>query len=536
MKLLWTQFTGIRPKVDDRLLPDGNAQIAENVLTERGGIRALQGTRLVMNLAKSGVQTIYRFGQAIKSETQYWFHWTADVDVVKGPIANDTSERTYWTGDGPPRFTTAALGTGGGNLPSAWRTLGVPPPAQPPLLDAHGDLPIDEQTGDVVEGLGSETRVYVYTFVTDLGEESQPSPPAFVDIIVGQGVRLHGLLTTASGAIVQTKRIYRAQRGAYLFVAEIPASTTQFIDNVPSDALGEACPSIEWDPPSPTMRGLTGGPNGMLAAFDGYTIRMCEPFRPHAWPMAYQQTLEYPVVGLGQYGQSFVALTTGLPFILSGVHPANVAVSTAKFYQPCLSKRSIVSVGGDVIWASPDGLVSLGNSGEQVLTKHLFTQEQWMALRPETMVGAWHEGWYIGCYNLGGTNGRRSFMFKPETQEWVDLPGLAIQAMYRDTVGDALYLCVGNAIHKFRGGDPMPFVWKSQEIVTPLTDFVAARVTGSYPVTFKLYKDYELRMTKEVNSDEPFKLPGRIARMWEVEVSGTGEVLGIALSTSERDI
>lgn len=537
MKLQWTQFTGIRPKVDDRLLPDGNAQVAENIITERGGVRAMKGLRQIMTLSKTNVQTIYRFGQALKSETQYWFHWNQDVDVVKGPIENDTNERTYWTGEGAPRYTTTSLGTSGSNLPSGSRVLGVPPPNSAPLADAYGALPTDPDTGETIEGLGSERRVYVYTFVTDMSEESQPSAPVMVEIVVGQGVRLHGMLTTASnGAIITSKRIYRAQRGSYLFVAEIPASSTQYIDNVPSDALGEICPSIEWDAPPSTLRGLTGGPNGVLAGFDGYTVRFCEPYRPHAWPMAYQQTVGYPVVGIGQYGQSFVVLTTGLPYIMHGVHPSNIAVATARFYQPCLSKRSIVSIGGDVIWASPDGLVSLGESGERILTQELFTADQWMELRPETMVGAWHEGWYIGGYNLGGTNGRRAFMFRPSTQEWVDLPGLQIQAMYRDTVSDALYICSNNRIYKFRDGALLNFTWKSQEVVTPLTDFAAGRVTGTYPVTFKLYKDRQLRLTKVVNEDEPFKLPAGLARLWEVEVSGQGEVLGIALSTSESDI
>lgn len=536
-KLSWTQFTGIRPKVDDRLLPDGNAQIAENVVTERGGLRAMHGTRQIMQLAKTSVQTIYRFGQALKSETQYWFHWSQDVDVVKGPIENDTNERTYWTGEGAPRFTMTSLGTAGTNLPSGSRPLGVSPPSMAPLADAYGALPTDPDTGELIQGVGSERRVYIYTFVTDLGEESQPSVPTMVEIVVGQDVRLHGLLTsTSNGATLSTKRIYRAQRGTYLFVAEIPSSATQYIDNVPSDALGEACPSLEWDEPPAGLRGLTGGPNGMMAGFEGYTVRFCEPFRPHAWPMAYQQTVGYPVVGIGQYGQAFVVLTTGLPYVMSGVHPANIAVSSAKFYQPCLSKRSIVSIGGDVVWASPDGLVSLGQSGEHILTKDLFTSDQWLERKPETMVGAWHEGWYIGGYDLGGANGKRAFMFRPENREWVDLPNIAIQAMYRDTVGDALYLCIGNRIHKFRDGALMPFTWKSQEIVTPLTDYVAARVTGTYPVTFRLYKDQQLRMTKNVTSDEPFKLPPGLARTWEVEVAGEGEVLGIAIANSETEI
>lgn len=525
MKLTWTQFSGIRPKLDQRLLPDGNAQVANNINTERGGLRPLEGLLDVMALSKSGVQSIYRFGLATDSETTYWFHWTTDVDVVKGPIADDTAERTYWTGDGVPKYTTVALGTGGSNLPSGSRPLGIPPPANAPILSA---------SGTATEGGGAETRVYIYTFVTDNGEESAPSSPATVNIISGNGVLVSGMDTAAAnGAVLANKRIYRAQRGVYLFVAEVSSGTSSYDDVVPSDTLAEPCPSVDWDEPSPTMFALTGGSNGMMAALDGYTVRMAEPFRPHAWPMSYSQTVMYPGVGLGHFGQSFVILTTGLPYILTGAHPANVSLSPAKFYQPCVSKRSIVNAGGDVIWASPDGLVAIGNGGEQNLTADLFTPDQWRTLLPETMIGAWHEGWYVGSYNPG--TGIVGFMFRPATQEWVDLPEMAATAFYRDTVGDALFVCVADRITKFRSGAPLPYTWKSQAVVSHLTDFVAARVTGDYPTTFRLYKGGTLKMTKTVTSDEPFKLPAGLARQWEVEVAD-GTVLGIALATSEGEL
>lgn len=526
MKLSWTVFSGIRPKADPRLLPTGNAQKAENVDTARGGLRPLAGVKDIAPLSKIGVKTIYRFGQALHDPDKFWFHWTMDVDVVKGPINDDTAERTYWTGDGAPKYTTNQLGTGGANLPAAARPLGVPAPAVAPTLAA---------TGTSATGASTETRVYVYTLVSVDGAESAPSPPATVAMTVGQSIVLSNMATTAENAIpLSAKRIYRAQRGVYLFVSEVPATQTSFQDSLASDSLGQACPSIEWDTPPAEMFGLTAGPNGMMAALDGYTVRLCEPFRPHAWPMSYAQTVGYPCVGLGQFGQSFVVLTTGFPFVLTGSHPKNVSMAPAKFYQPCLSKRSIVSTGGDVIWASPDGLVSIGASGEQNLTEGIFTPEQWRALKPETLIGEWHEGCYIGSYDAG--NGRAAFRFRPASQEWVDIPQLAITAMYRDTVGDALYVCVNDRIQQFMAGEPAAFLWKSQQVVTPLMDFVAARVTGSYPVTFKLYKKGVVAKTKVIDSDEPFKLPPGLCRDWAVEVMGAKEVLGIVLSTSEVDI
>jgi hypothetical protein len=525
MKLTWTEFSGIRPKADERLLPDGNAQVAENITTERGGMRPLAGLLDVVSLAKNNTQTIYRFGQALNSSTQFWFHWTTDVDVAKGPIANDTSERTYWTGDGVPKYTNAAVGTTGTNLPAVVYPLGVPAPEDAAIATATGTAP---------DGASTETRVYIYTFVTQFGEESAPSPTVAVNILVGQSVILTDMSTAASNsAILSTKRIYRAQRGVYLFVAEVAAATTTYTDAVTSDILGEPCPSVNWDTPSDAMYALKAGPNGMMAALDGYTVRLSEPFRPHAWPMDYAQTVEFPGVGIGQFAQSFVILTTGYPFILTGSHPSNVSMAPAKFYQPCLSKRSIVSAAGDVIWASPDGLVSLGGSGENNLTEAVFTPDQWRVLRPETMRGSWHEGWYVGSYDPG--TGRRSFMFRPATQEWVDLPSLAIDGFYRDTVGDALYVLVDDTVKKFRAGAPLVPRWKSNKQTTSLMDFVAARVTGTYPITFRLYRDGNLLYTNVVTSDEPFKLPAGIGRTWEIELSGP-VVLGAALATSEIEL
>lgn len=533
-KLVWTQFSGIRPKADPRLLPAGNAQVADNVDTDRGSLRAIKGARAVMPLPRSGVRTIYRFGQNLNAQDQHWFSWTSDVDVVKGPIANDTNERTYWTGEaGGPRYTTAALALGPGPLPAASRPLGVPSPQTAPLLAPHGAAPTPTDPDD--PGPGQETRVYIYTFVTDMGEESAPSAPGTVDIVVGQGVTISGMLTSAdNGAVLASKRIYRAQQGIYLFVAEVPAAATSYDDDNHSDTLGEQCPSMEWDPPSQDMRALTGGPNGMMAALDGYTIRFCEPFRPHAWPEAYSQTVDYYPVGLGQFGQSFVVLTTGLPYVIEGVHPGNVSMAPAPFYQPCVSKRSIVSTGGEVLWASPDGLVAVGGNGPQWLTGELFTPDDWRARNPETLIGRWHEGWYIGVFDRPADPS--GFMFRPSTQEWIDLPSLAATAMFRDTVGDALYLCVDDVIHQFRDGAVLDYTWKSQEIVSPLLDYAAARVTGEYPVTFKLFKDRQLKFTKQVMSDEPFKLPAGLARTWEVELSGNRPVQGVVISSTEADI
>lgn len=534
MKLTWTEFAGISPRIDPRVLPNGIAQVADNTNTERGGVRGLEGVRDIMPLAKTGVRTIYRFGQGMTSETQYWFHWDKDVHVIKGPIADDTSERTFWTGDGAPKYTTAQLGLSGSNLPSGWRALGVARPSTAPIAHPEGELDDAEE-----EMAGSENRVYVYTFVSDMGEESAPSDPVTVTIRDGQSVKLQAMETASpNAAVLASKRIYRAQRGLYLFVAEVPVGAQEYVDELGSDLLGEPCPSTTWDMPPETMHGLIAGSGGVCAALDTeepYSVLFCDPYHLHAWPHNYQQTVDYPTVALGHFGQSYVVLTTGHPYVLTGLHPRTMSMSPAKFYQPCVSSRSVVSAMGDIIWASPDGLVSLGNSGELVLTADVFTAADWRTRNPETILGSWHEGWYVGSWE-DDAGIPRGFMFNPATREWVDLPHISPRAMFRDTVGDALFMVEGGRLVKFRGGAVEDFVWRGQEVVTPLVDFAVARVTGTHPIGFKLLRDGVQVYERTVPDDEPFKIPAGLGRSWEVEVYGSGVVLGIALSTAEVDI
>jgi len=84
----------------------------------------------------------------------------------KGPIAGDTLQRTYYTGDGEPRMTTLAdaISGGGNDYPKNFFVLGVTNPTTAPTVGHTGGA------------AANETRAYVYTFVTQYGEESAPSP------------------------------------------------------------------------------------------------------------------------------------------------------------------------------------------------------------------------------------------------------------------------------------------------------------------------------------------------------------------------
>jgi hypothetical protein len=161
-------FGGEAPKVTPRLLGEAQAQAAVNLRLTSGRIDPVYYPLEVSAVLRSGaIKSIYRMYDS--GGQDYWLNWTSDVDVAKGPIAGDTSFRIYFTSDAfEPRVTNLPLAISSAPYPTAWYVLGVTPPTSAPTCTPSG-------------GSGAqEARSWVYTFVTQWGEESAPSPASAV--------------------------------------------------------------------------------------------------------------------------------------------------------------------------------------------------------------------------------------------------------------------------------------------------------------------------------------------------------------------
>lgn len=532
MRLTLRAFSGIAPRLDPRRLGDLNAQTAKNCDLRSGTLRALNGTSAVWPLTKAGtIKTIYRFGQTVSDESLYWFHWPDEVDVARGQIAGDTDERTYFAGDstfGHPRVTKASIAlTGGTTYPMASYRLGVPAPASAPTIGG-------------VTGTGSgsiETRAYVYTYVTGDGEEGPPSLPAIANAQEGQSVSLTGLATSPGAEYnITSKRIYRtvstdASPTDYQFVTQISAATTSYVDSLLAVDLGEVIPSLDWDPPPAGLRGLINLPNGMTAGFLGNDVYLCEPYRPFAWPLKYVQSVDTPIVGLGVFAETLVVLTRGFPHIMYGSDPNTFGGRRSELAESCVSKRSIVSMSGGVIYASPNGLVMIGPSGGQLLTDNIIDKEFWTSLNPSSIHACHYDGRYIGFYDNGTQGG---FQLDPgdPNQPFTMFDAYALAA-YTDMVRDSLYLNISGTVRKWdSGGSPYTYTWRSKVFETSGQQTFAwgQVIAGQYPVTAKVYADGVLIHSQVVSSADPFRLPPSLAKDWEVELTGTYDVTAVYLA------
>lgn len=530
-------FGGLKPILDPLLLQQNDAQTANNVRLVSGALAPLNGTTTLKSLTKTAPLTIWRYGNSA-TETEYWFEFLVDTDVIRSPIASDPYGRVYWADGGTPKYAPSSLALSGGSFPGGSYNLGIPAPAAAPTISSFTAPP---------NAASSETRVYCYTYVSAYGEEGPPSPvSAAATLDPAQSAGLTGMSTGPSGAYnIATKRIYRSSTvGAsaqFQFVAEVPVANTSYTDTRTQAQLGEILPSTDWVAPPTGLRGLKALPNGAAIGFKDNTAYLSEPNLPHAWPHEYP--IEDTIVGIGVFRQSAVLLTTGKPYMMSGADPAAMSTERLELSQGCVSKRSIVDTGDGVIYASPDGLVSISSAGIDIITKDLLTREQWQAFNPSSMVAAVHDNRYHVVYQTAaGARGMMVFDFSGQGASFTTTSinaATAITALYADARSDTLYLAQGTDIVRFNAGSALTYTWRSKLFRAPFAlNFGKAQVVAtSYPVTFRLYGDGVLRHTKSVTDNNLFHLPsGYRALDYEIEVTGTSRVTQISVTTSAEEM
>lgn len=457
-----TGFAGEQPKIIARLLPPNYAQAAVNVRLDDGGLTPVRKSALVAALPDANRSTVYRHGSD-------WLSWPGHVDAVPGPVAAD---RLYFTGDGVPKMRVD-----GDTYPLA---VGAPAAALAVAIGGVG-------AGDVV------TRIYAYTHVTSFGEESAPSPASDpIDWKPGNSVTLSSFGVVPGGREITKQRIYRSQTGQtgtyFYLIAERAASTGDFIDTVAVDAFAEPLPSADWDAPPDGLKGITGLPNGMMAAFVDKTVYFCEPFRPHAWPEKYTMTTDYPIVGLGSVGTSLIVLTTGQPYLMQGQSPTAIQSTKLEENYPCINARGIVDMGYAVAFPTEEGLAAVFSDGRVVLVSgQLFSRYEWAELSPATMLGGQYAGQYVAFYNSVDPEGEDlsgALFINIGENPFLKRASGSAQAVYYDIEGASLHFVPtgSSAVMRYDapGGAREEVYWKSKEFWfnAPL-NFGAYRIDGT---------------------------------------------------------
>lgn len=347
-------------------------------------------------------------------------------------------------------------------------------------------------TGPVPSTAALEATTYLYTLVNDLGEESGPSPAMVtadgsgtITRPIGQGVSVSLPGTLALAGVDQTyfqggtahipttqispntsipspsMNLYRDVTGSsgtqfLLVAANLPFSgggSTIYVDSTPDSALSEALQSLLWAPPPTGMLGGLALPNGIYAGFVGNQLCLSAQGIPHAYPIEYRLTFDFPIVGIQNIDNTIVVCTTNFPYLCAGQTPDNYSQTKASYPYACASKKSIQflqNVG--VVFATYEGIVAIAGPGlERVITKDLFTKKEWLALNPQSMIAAVNDNRYFVFYDatsIGGSNGGFYLDLQPQSP-YPGIPSMVsgkcslafhASARYSDPLSDNLYL------------------------------------------------------------------------------------------------
>jgi len=521
-------FLGMVPRTSDRSIPDGMAVLAENVNLTSGDIRPLRAPKLYKTTLV--ITSAYR---AESGGSEKWLLWDIDVDAARAPLSSDVEQRYYWTGDGEPGYATFT------NIdsPSTNFSLGVPKPTIVPSVTHSGgsgsvvtrfyrytfmsvlaeesapSAPSVELSGriDGTWAIGAITAMQGFPLSSGAGTAVYGAPDTTFtngsaalhwlragDQVVISATTLTVLTTPTSASFTvagdysaatawarkkawntasMTRNLYRTtgSSGAWQLVAE--AVGTTYNDTLLDSAiLGDDLLSESWDLPPAGLKGIGALPSGAMYGFVGSLICFSEPFQPHAWPASYQLGTDYEIVGNASFGSTLIVATKGTPYIVDGVEPASATAQRVDMNWPCLSKRSVCSVGDGVIYATNYGLAYIGQSGPRMFTDQHYTTIEWEVLNPETMYCAANQGRIHVSYQ---TDEGLFTMLVFNTDGALTTASLHSLLLYSDPRDGMLYVSGAQGLYQYaeNTGLGQAWSWRSKTwFLPPPINFAAARV------------------------------------------------------------
>lgn len=630
MKLTFQQFSGIAPRIAPRLLPATLAQEALDVKLWSGELRPHYADTIIKHIP-STTQSIYRYKW--KNKKYNWLGWAKSVNVVKGPVYDDENNRIYLMANDGTGFlvTDSSLLEDRdyiNGLESKAYVVAIPEPGQSDIWVSGGT-----GSGDI------ESRSYVYCYVRqwsdgtiDVGKSSGPLKNSSdrsrytVDVRPGQVVDMSIVDPIAHangiGAGINKIYIYRSEvtsagQALYSYVDQFDVNTNRvtnnpaavwvsngsyykYSDSKPNTSLGEACPSIYWDAPVTGLKGLVSLQNGLFAAYKDSTIYVSDWNAPHAWPYEHTVTIDYPIVGLGSFGNTIVVCTEAAPVLITVTDPTKPTTRAIQENCPCVSAGSIVSTRNGVIFASTNGLVLINSARPTFITEKIITQDEWLPLHPESLQAAFLNNTYYGFFT-NPTEKAAGFLFDLDSYTYSTVYNSIVSSgmvytsqptkiVYNDVEQPQLYVCyplenkTQYSLNSF-GTDSRinkSFRWRSKVNVSPQGLFTLScaqvnfaklsnlkpeppvwegRLAGSalgmvyvnkQPVNgwcktntielydktvFNYYVDGKLRFTKNMVDSKPFRLPsGFRGETVEIELKSNSHVHSVILASSMGEL
>jgi hypothetical protein len=416
-----------------------------------------------------------------------------------------------------------------------------------PVQVAGEVLPETEETAEDL------TRAYVWTMVNTHNEEGPPSPPivfTFPSSAIDVGIDY--VPPAIDYAPIKEVRIYRTPDNSnvaeYFYVGKIDvlgagAGSLVFHDNVEAAELNEALASMNYYPPDTGLVGLTQLPNGILMAWKGNEIHFSDAYKPWSWPPQYRITFgDYNVVGAIAVGGSTLVTTTGKPFVVAGVSPDSMTYSVLNTQQAGASKWAIADIGGQIVYASHDGIVAFdGGLPTMALSDKYFTRDVWRARYAGGLATMRFAVWDGRLIVYSSANAFTPFMIGLDEARgaMTELPGLVAQCSFVSPVADQCFIVNGASLLRIAGGPALSTTWTSRTFVLPRPgNYSVAQAVCSGEWFIDFYADGELRHSQTgLNGNVTFRLPGGfLSDRWQITITGTGKFQELRVAETATEL
>lgn len=395
---------------------------------------------------------------------------------------------------------------------------------------------------------------YIVRAVNDIGEEGQVSE---ISELATRKPDEKAVITfapsdNAGNEHITKYRLYRSAGGTsgsdFFFVDEISADGKLEFHDFKSDAeLNEVLPKYGEVPEN--LQGIAGMSGGFMAAYKGKDIYFSEPYMPYVFPWEYSQSVPFDIVGIAVRSNYLYVMTKGSLYAFVGDHPESVLPLALKFDVPCISRKSIAHVGGNVVYAGSTGLVLISSDAPQIFSDKLYTLEQYKDLHFENCISAGeYDGKYFAVFedkvmlfDFADGNIVHTILdedaFTAGTYSWNDGSWLNYENNFAATnapYGETMIM------QDFSAND-LTATWRSKDFVSPRPiAFTSARVRfedADKSVTMKLFAEDEEVFSGVVQHNTAFRLPVmRRECRWSVSVSGNCDITSVELSESMAEM